>query len=170
MQLTLWTTPKNDLIKGFEKEENEFNQQLLAKLRIKVTPEETKRFGAEFISSIFAVKQESLDRKMISLKNELQKIEGYPIVTEINWTLEGDSIQVEKKGAMSVEEEMKEATSQNLGGMLAKALAKKDEKGGKKETSETKPAFYSYLEVKAIKLSEVPEKNFEVPPGYKLVK
>jgi hypothetical protein len=53
--------------------------------------------------------------------------------------------------------------------MLSKALAgKKGEK--KSEKDESQPTFYSYTEVKSIKLSEVPDKNFDIPEGYKLAK
>lgn len=156
MKLNLWTTPKNDLIKGLEKQENEFNQQLMAKLGMKVSPEEMKKFGGEFVTSMFAIKSDDVNKKLVNLKEELQKIEGYPIVTEINWLLEGDSTQSTKT-----------ETPSDIGGMLAQALAKK---GKKPEVSEAKPAFYSYIEIKSIKLSEIPDKNFEVPQGYKLVK
>lgn len=162
MTITRWTTPKNDLIKEFEKEENEFNRLLLEKMGAKVSPEETKRFGAEFIASMFSIQKDNINNKMANLKDELKKIEGYPIVTEIKWALEGDS---SKKTTIAKEE--KEEIPKGMGEMLTKALAKK---GEKKESGEAKLAFYSYIEVKSIKLHEVSEKDFEVPQGYKLVK
>jgi len=159
------------LIKGYEKQENEFNKQLLEKMGVKVSPTEMKQFGTEFITSMFSMKQADVDKKMVNLKDELQKIEGYPIVTEISWLLEGDSTRA-KKEEMAKEEEKEETEkpSGGLGGMLAKALTKKADKGEKKESAGPKPVFYSYIEVKSIRLSEVPENNFEVPQGYKLVK
>jgi hypothetical protein len=169
MTITLWTTPKNDLIKGFEKQENEFNQQLMDKMGMKISPDEMKRFGTEFITSMFTMNQEDVNKKMVNLKDELQKIEGYPIVNEISWTLEGDSTKARQE-EMTKEEEETEKPSGGLGGMLANALAKKGNKGEKKGTGETKPAFYSYIEVKSIKLNEIPEKEFDIPAGYKLVK
>jgi len=170
MTITLWTTPKNDLIKGLEKEEGEFNKQFLAKMETEVSADEMKQFGTEFITSMFSMKQDDVNKKMVNLKDELRKIEGYPIVTEISWTLEGDTVKTAKE-AMTTEEEKEETEKPSgLEGMLSKALTKKLEKGEKEETGKTEPAFYSYIEVKSIKLSDVPEKNFEVPEGYKLVK
>ncbi len=169
MTITLWTTPKNDLIKGLEKEEKEFNKQFLAKMGTEVSADEMKQFGTEFITSMFSMKQDDVNKKMVNLKDELQKIEGYPIVTEISWILEGDTAKP-AKAEMTTEEEKEEAEKPSgLEGMLSKALTEKLEKGEKKETGKTEPAFYSYIEVKSIKLSDVPEKNFEVPEGYKLV-
>lgn len=161
MMITLWATPKNDLIKEFEKQENEFNKQLLAKIGTRVSPEQMKRFGAEFITSMFSIEKDEVNKKMVNLSDELKKIEGYPIVTEIKWTLEGEK---SKKETMTEEEE---EMPKGMGEAFAQALAKK---GEKKAGAETEPAFYSYVEVKSIKLSEVPEKDFEVPQGYKLVK
>jgi hypothetical protein len=169
--ITLWTTPKNDLIKGFETQDNAFNQQLMNKIGMKISPNEMKQFGTEFITSMFTMNQDSVNKKMVNLKDELQKIEGYPIVTEMSWTLEGDSTKA-KQQEMTKEEEKQETEkpSGGLGGMLANALAPKGNKGEKKETGGTKPAFYSYIEVKSIKLNEVPENEFDIPGGYKLVK
>lgn len=169
MTITLWTTPKNDLIKGFEKQEKEFNQQLMNKMGMKISPNEMKQFGSEFITSMFTMNQEDVDKKMVNLKDELQKIEGYPIVTEISWTVEGDSTKAKQEEMTKEEEKKKTEEPSGLGGMLSQALmGKKGEK--KSETGETKPAFYSYIEVKSIKLNEVPEKEFDIPGGYKLVK
>ena len=171
MTISLWTTPKNDLIKGFETQENEFNQQLMDKMGMKISPNEMKQFGTEFITSMFTINQDSVNKKMVNLKDELQKIEGYPIVTEISWIVEGDSTKA-KQEAMTKEEKKQETekpSSGGLGGMLSQALM--GNKGEKKnETGETKPAFYSYIEVKSIKLNEVSENEFDIPGGYKLVK
>ncbi|MEO0092697.1 MAG: hypothetical protein ABIK67_00355 [candidate division WOR-3 bacterium] len=154
MKITLWVTPRSELIKKLEEEENEFNRMFMAKMKTKVSPEEMKRLGSEFITSMFAMKPDDVNKKMINLKEELQKIEGYPIVTEIKWTL------AEKSGE-------KERTAKDWDEMLAQALAKK---GEDKSSGTDEAAFYSYSEVKSIKLGEVPDKNFEVPSGYKLVK
>jgi hypothetical protein len=170
MTITLWTTPKNDVIKGLQSEENEFNKKFLAKLGSEVSPDEMKQFGTEFITSMFSMNQDDVNKKMVNLKDELQKIEGYPIVTEISWILEGDTAKPAKAEVTAEEEKEETEKPSGLEGMLAKALTEKLEKGEKKETGKTEPAFYSYIEVKSIKLSEVPEKNFEVPEGYKLVK
>ncbi|MFB0508973.1 MAG: hypothetical protein ACETVX_00590 [bacterium] len=166
MTINLWTTPKTDVIKGLEKQENEFNKQLFDKMGMKISPDEMKRFGTEFITSMFTMKQDDVNKKMVNLKEEMQKIEGYPIVTEISWTIEGDTLKAKEE-----EESQEEAETEmpsGLGKMLAKPMAPK--KGEKKEPGKAEPAFYSYNEVKSIKLSEVPEKNFEVPEGYNLVK
>jgi hypothetical protein len=169
MTITLWTTPKNDLINGFEKQEKEFNQQLMNKIGMKISPNEMKQFGTEFITSMFTMNQDSVNKKMVNLKDELQKIEGYPIVTEISWTVEGDSTKAKQEEMTKEEEKKKTEKPSGLGGMLSQALmGKKGEK--KNETGETKPAFYSYIEVKSIKLNEVAEKEFDIPEGYKLVK
>ena len=170
MTITLWTTPKNDLIKGLENEENQYNKQFLAKMGTDVSPEEMKQFGTEFITSMFSMNQDDVNKKMVNLKDELQKIEGYPIVTEISWILEGDTAKPAKEEMATEEEKEETEKPSGLGGMLSKALTKKLEKGEKGETGKTEPAFYSYIEVKSIKLSDVPENNFEVPEGYKLVK
>ncbi len=170
MTITLWTTPKNDLIKGLEKEEKEFNKQFLGKMGTEVSPDEMKQFGTEFITSMFSMNQDDVNKKMVNLKDELQKIEGYPVVTEISWTLEGDTAKPAKEEMATEEEKEETEKPSGLEGMLSKALTKKLEKGEKEETGKSEPAFYSYIEVKSIKLSDVPEKNFEVPEGYKLVK
>lgn len=162
MTTTLWTTKETDEIKKVAKEEQEFNKKLAEKVGIEISPEEQQQLGIGFFSQTFNLSEKEAAQKIGELTKEFQKIDGYPIVTEVKWAFEGDTLKKEKK---SEEPEAEEAPS-GFGGMLKEAFGPKP----KPESKGLQTLFYSYREIKSLKTAQLEDKGFEVPTGYKLIK
>ncbi len=174
MTTELWNTTEDARIRTLEKEESEFNQAYMKKLGIEMTQQDIQKFGLSMLGSAMG---DAAD----SLKKEMSKIKGYPIVTSVRWEARAD----EKTGAQQKPEARKEQEkeqegdedmdiSKGLGGIMGgfmkkKMIEKQKEKKAREEEKGTKPIFESYSEIKGIDTSTLADSLFDVPTGYKKI-
>jgi hypothetical protein len=160
MTLTMWTTTPTDAIKQVQAEEAAFDKAYLAKLKADAAPEQSTMMGAEYLMTLGMTDTE-MREGLKKAGEEMAKIQGYPIVTEIKWEVPVDTSA--RKKSESEPESRDQSGLPNISGMLNKALEKKFAPN----PAEAGVVFSSYLEVKSIKVDPVPDKDFEVPEGYK---
>lgn len=172
MTTDLWNTTEDARIRTLEKEESEFNRAYMKKLGIEMTQQDIQKFGLTMLGSAMG---DAAD----SLKKEMSKIKGYPIVTSVRWEARAD----EKTGAQQKPEARKKQEkekegdedtdiSEGLGGILGgfmkkKMTEKQKEKNAREDEKGTKPLFESYFEIKGIDTSTLADSLFDVPAGYK---
>ncbi|HMK65054.1 MAG TPA: hypothetical protein VK564_04615, partial [Thermodesulfobacteriota bacterium] len=99
MLTNLWTTPETPVIRKVREEESVYNKALAKKMGMDLSPEEAKKLGMTAMAGLMKGSSEEMQKGMIRVKNEMVKIQGYPIRTVINWNMEGD------KGAPGAQEE-----------------------------------------------------------------
>jgi hypothetical protein len=165
MTIKEWTTPESDLIKQAKTQEEAFQQAYTAKLSMTSTPDQSKVLGTEYLATM-GMNEKELADKVKSNAAELAKIQGYPIVTETKWEVQGDTTKL--KRADRDEEVEEPGTPTSLGGlqnMLGNAIAKQI--APKPDESQAGVVFSSYMEIKSIKVGPTPDQDYEVPEGYK---
>ena len=166
MLTNLWTTPETPVIRKVREEESVYNKALAKKLGMDLSPEEAKKMGMTAMAGLMKGSPEEMQKGMIRVKNEMAKIQGYPIRTVINWNLEGD------KGAPGSQEERPSKTDRGeglgglLGGLMGKLTSKKTEDKGSGSEGGGAPFFSTTLEVKTLAADSLPGEQFEIPPGY----
>ncbi|MBN2411398.1 hypothetical protein JXQ31_06870 [candidate division KSB1 bacterium] len=111
-----------------------------------------------------------------TLMNEMKKIDGYPIKTDMNYTVTNHAMKSSQgEGETESEEEGDQIALDDikgsLGGLFGKKLAQKaSEKVAKPESTGAVEIFQFVSEVKNIKSGSIDSQMFEVPGNYKLKK
>ncbi len=169
MTVDFWLTPVTEVLTQAQKEKGEFNQKMLEKLGLEVSPQQMEQLGLNMITIMYGVDSDDAQEKLEEVAEELAKLEGYPIVTEVKWRLEAKEAEPEPEPEPV---EKKPSFPTSLGG-LRSALKKQVTKEIVKQIPEPKlPEFLftSYIEVKSVAVDELPASDFEVPEGYTRVK
>jgi hypothetical protein len=166
MMTSLWTTPETPVIRKVREEESVYNKALAKKMGMDLSPDEAKKMGMAAMGGLMKASSEEMQKGMIRVKNEMAKIQGYPIRTIINWNMEG-----EKGGPGSQEERPAKADRGEgigglLGGLMGKLTPKKAEDKGSGQEGSGAPFFSTTLEIKSLGVDSLPGEQFEIPPGY----
>jgi hypothetical protein len=159
MTMNEWTTPLTDVLKQAEAQEAAYAQAYAAKLGLPMSAEKAQTMGMAYLATVGMTEAEMAER-MKGFGAELAKIQGYPIVTEVKWQVQGDTSKSEEPEAPKSSSGMP-----SLGGMLGKALA--DKVMPKTSAADAGVVFSTYIEVKAVKVGETSDADYEVPKGYK---
>lgn len=165
MMTNLWTTPETSLIKKVRGEEMAFNKALAKKMGIDLSPDEAKKMGLTVLGGLMKAPKEEMQKGLIKVKEEMSKIQGYPIRTQINWNLEGEKGGPQEEKA-SKPPEGSQGIGGLLGGLMGKLVQKKGEDKGPGEGGKGAPFFSTTFEVKSLNIDAVPAETFEVPAGY----
>jgi len=168
MMTSLWTTPETSLIRKVREEEMVFNMALAKKMGMDLSPDEAKKMGMAVLGGLMKASQEEMQQGLIRVKDEMSKIQGYPIRTTINWNMEGE------KGTGTSQEERPPSRSSDrsegmggfLSGLLGKMVPKKTEDKGSGQEGKGAPFFSTTIEVKSMAVEPLPAETFEVPTGY----
>jgi hypothetical protein len=166
MTTNLWTTPETPLTRKVREEESVYNKALAKKLGMDLSPEEAKKMGLMAMGALMKADSEEMQKGLIRVKNEMAKIQGYPIRTTINWNVEGD------KGAPGSQEEKtgKPERAEGIGGLLGglggKLASKKTEDKGAGQGGGSAPFFSTTVEIKSMAAEGLPNETFEIPSGY----
>ena len=166
MTTNLWTTETTEVIKTAQAEEKAFDDALMAKLNANVIPDKTKLMGAEYLIAL-GISQAAVTEGMIKAAEEMSKIQGYPIVTEVKWEVPGDTTA--KKAPEAKPKSTGMFGLPNVRDMVGNAIEKKVEEQIAPKPGQAGVVFTSHLEVKSLKVAAVPDKDFEIPEGYKKV-
>jgi len=165
MTTDLWTTPLTDDLKKAKAAQDAFNKAYARKLGADMDTAEMKDFGSAMLTSMYGVDSKEAAAGLSRVSAEMQKVEGYPIVTEVTWRFKEDTL----KAAVKPEsEEPKQEQPTSLGGLLSNKIAKAVTKEPK-EPAKKDVLFSSHMEVKSVAASAVAPEDFEIPAGYKKV-
>jgi hypothetical protein len=166
MLTSLWTTPETPVIRKVREEESVYNKAMAKKMGMDLSPEEAKKMGMAAMGAVMKASSEEMQKGMIRVKNEMAKIQGYPIRTTINWNMEGE------KGAAASQEERPAKADRGegigglLGGLMGKLAPKKTEEKGSGQEGSGAPLFATTLEIKSLTADSLPGDLFEIPTGY----
>ena len=111
--------------------------------------------------------------QMRKLAEEMRKIEGYPVRTEMLFTITTHAMAAQKPEE-SAQEEEKNAEPTDVKGALGGMFGKKLKEMAKAKAAKSegdpnrKELFQSIHELKTIAVGDIPAEQFEVPAGYKL--
>jgi len=105
--------------------------------------------------------------QMETLENEIQKLDGYPIINDMKLTMTKNAMPEEKEAK---EEKVTLKDIQNdFGGLLGKKIMKNAKKNKKKDE---KPSVIKILRIKSeissLNTNDIAQTKFEVKKGYKL--
>jgi hypothetical protein len=170
----LWNTPETKEIRSLQKEELEFSKAYMKQLGLTVSPEEAQKFGMTAVAGMLGDDEQSVKIKLKELQDKLSKIKGFPIVTAVQWEVEMPE-SARRSGDEGVEKESEGLDISGgigglLGGIAKKAAKKKAAESAKEKAAAGQVLFDFYSEVRRIDVSSIPSSDFEVPPGYKLMK
>ncbi len=155
-----WNTPLTDALKAAQAAEAEFNRKLYKKMGVEVSTEQMQDMGAALLTGTYGLDSRQTAQKLAEVSAELAKVSGYPIVTETQWRVKGDS--------SAKSEPEPEPASGGLSGMLSRKIA--GAVAPKRPNPNADLLFSSYSELKSVKVEALPPARFEVPAGYKPAK
>lgn len=169
MENHLWNTPRTGQIAKLHSEEEKFHKALAKKIGI-VSASDAKQMGMQALASMTSMSEDEMKKGMTRVKNEMAKMEGYPIRTVVNWNMEGDGKQTAsaKEEASSEREERPTNLTGGLGGLISGLAGKVVQKKAAEKTAGGKDSsmFASTLEVKSIDTGSVASSAFDIPEGF----
>lgn len=168
MVTDLWTTPETSLIKKVREEEMVYNKALAKKMGLDISLDEANKMGLAALGGLMKASSEEMKKGLSRVKNEMSKIQGYPIRTTIRWDLEGE------KGARPSQEERSPEKSSDrsegigglLSGIMGKMVQKKTDDKGTSPEGKGGSFFSTTVEIKSLGISPLPAETFEIPDGY----
>jgi len=174
MEENLWTTPEaKDLIQ-LRKEEESFGLAMAKELGLETSPRDLENMGSAMAAAMTGTEEKDLRKSLARAANELKKIKGYPIVTEVEWFLKEspDSAkkkEVEKPSSQDSGVNMSGGIKGALGGFASKMAAKQLEKkmADREKAQEGKPLISIHSEIQSVSVAPVPDSAFEIPAGFK---
>ena len=166
----IWTTPKTNTIARGEGIENEFNKNYLGSMGIDAAATREMILGTSWVNLFQQTGQQGdMEKPNASNQdaiNEMNKIEGTPIVVEGKFFVLSD--KKDEQGNGEKEEKKKDSglnVKRRLGGFLKRAVEKKKEK-----PKGPQPAITYHTEVLQWEVKPVQIDWFTVPSDYKLKK
>jgi len=161
----VWTTPLNAQMREALGVEQTFGRAYVASQprahapaagdRAQVMPPEVTKLMLGYLASLTPA-----DRAAIAnAGKQLAKIQGHPILTHIEWRLEGNACGAKESDSAGGGQPGMTAVLANVGSLFGK----KDDKGA----ATAKPILDFTVEVKALKVEPVRDSMFAVPTGYK---
>lgn len=169
MKSNLWTTPETADITRVREEQQAYHQAYLKKAGFEISPEEARRLGLNMFASFSGASEKEIERGLAKVAAEWKKVHGYPIVTHVEWTLEG---QEGKSSAASRPRQEESGGSGGLGSGLGGFLGALRGGSGQGQSSsspgggEVGPLITMTTEVKSIKVAPAPSSQFEVPSDF----
>jgi hypothetical protein len=164
VNVDVWTAPVNAQMRAAMETEAAFNKAYMASApraraprpgETQVVPGDMVRMMSAYLHNLSAADRAALQRGI----GELNKVKGHPILTKMEWLLEGN--------ACGAAEEKKQSPAQQSGGEIVSGITglfgKKDEKPA------ATPVVSFTFEVKQLGVVPVHDSAFSVPAGYKRV-
>jgi hypothetical protein len=164
VNVDLWTTAPNASMRQAMETEAAFAKAFTASSpraaaprrgEAQVVPADMVRMMTAYLHSLSAADRASLQRAA----NELNKVKGQPIRTQIDWLLEGNACGA----AEEQQQRQAQPSARSMLGGLGSLVGKKEEK------PETAPVVSFTMEVKQLGVVPAHDSLFDVPAGYKRV-
>jgi hypothetical protein len=172
----LWTTALNSDLKKAQDEEMKFNQEYLKRIGLDMEKMQKDVLGLQWITLLKQMDPKNRNNAEIDnaqFVKEMQKIEGYPIVTDGKYYVINPQQQKQQQAQAQEQEEERQSgppappsMNKMFGGLMKKAVKKEE-----KPKQETGPpaALEFYTELIKYQLQDVAAAEFGVPAGYKEV-
>ncbi len=163
--LDVWTTPLNAQMREAIGVEQTFARAYVAGQprahaaaagdRAQVMPPEVTRLMLGYLANLSPAARAAIS----NAGKQLAKIQGHPILTHIEWRLEGNACGAKDSDSSAGGQPSTTSVLANVGNLFGK----KEEKGA----ASAKPILDFTVEVKALKVEPVRDSAFAVPTGYK---
>ncbi|HUU39173.1 MAG TPA: hypothetical protein VMW46_13335 [Candidatus Desulfaltia sp.] len=163
LETLVWTTPMSGELEKAREEEARFSKAYLEKIGISFDHKQEDILGTRWLAILdsFSMKRDGAPRDFSKAAGELQKIEGYPIVTD------GKYFATSQKPAGESAEQGEETSKDvkgAIGGLLKKTLKKKPADSA---AAANEPALTFHTEVLEISTPSLGASDFQVPANYK---
>jgi hypothetical protein len=174
MVSTLWVTPETAAIQQARKEQSAFAQAYMKKLGMEINPGQVSEFGTAMAAALTGAGNDELAKVLKRVPAEMKKIQGYPVVTQIDWYMK-DPDAAKQETSTAPEESAEIDTANGLGGALGSFAANMTKKSVNKKIKEReqanadKPMISITSEVQSVSTHAVPAAQFAVPAGYKKI-
>lgn len=163
----LWNTADdNAKVQALRREQDQFDRNMARKLGLEMTPERSMQLGYTAIAGSLEDTDADTRKEMEKVARELEKIKGYPILTEI--TIQVPEEQGGGSGDSGDKKEDKDLMGQAVGSLM-KFIGDKKEKPEKGKEGMV-VAFESSFEIKSIDPAKIKGDMFLPPKGFKKVK
>jgi len=163
LETVVLTTPLSGELENAREEEFRFSKAYLEKIGLDVDQMQQDILGTKWLAILdsFSMKRDGAPRDFSKASGELQKIKGYPILTDGQYFATG-----QKPVGESAEqgEETSKDVKGAIGGLLKKTLKKKPADSA---TDANTPALTFHTEVLEISTPGLGAGDFQVPAGYK---
>lgn len=168
MTTDLWTTPDTDSLNQARIIEAEFNRRYAEKSGVEAPAGDQGALGIGMLTMTYGIDAVEAGARLARVAAEMEKVKGYPIVTEVKWQIKPDSVPPDPVGDDEKPARELPTSVGGLGRMLGSGAAKAILKPSAPPAPDI--LFSSYTEVRAIDLAGLPEAGFEIPAGYSRVK
>lgn len=169
MTARLWTTPETVEIRAAHAEAQAYMQAYLKKLGFAMSPEEARRFGIGAMVGATGLSETEQERALARFAAEMAKIQGYPIVTEVDWNMEGsgggEARERPAPGGGGAQPGLGELMGQ-LGKLLGGGGQKPAAESQRPEGEGPAPLFNMHMEVKSLKVTPPQPAQYEIPVGF----
>jgi hypothetical protein len=163
LETLVWTTPLSGELENAREEEFKFSKAYLEKIGLDVDQAQQDILGTKWLAILdsFSMKRDGAPRDFSKASGELQKIKGYPILTDGQYFTTGQ--KPEGESGEQGEEKSKDVKGA-IGGLLKKTLKKKPADSAADANA---PALTFHTEVLEISTPGLGAGDFQVPAGYK---
>lgn len=178
MVTNFWMTPLTSDLKRALDEEVKFQKAYFTKMGLTFSPKDQEIFGGAALKMMLGLGDKNTGDLLAKLKDKTKDLNGYPIVTESEWTVKEDPKAVQRRKDEQAKADSDDspevsadpkAMAGNLLGSFAKKKMKQRQEAKEKER-EGKPQFSAYHEVVSVSVAGVDAATFDVPAGFKKVK
>jgi hypothetical protein len=169
MTTTLWLTPLTDKLRQVQAEQKRFYDAYVARTNTRLSPDEAAGYGLSFLTVMLGLSEQEAAANLAKVRAELGKLQGYAVVTDVNWRVRGDS-SAQTTAAAPPEPAAPSPLSLSRGGLgdyVGGRIAQQAMQGRTQPSTDL--AFSSYSEVTLVSTDPVDPTHFVVPEGYRRV-
>ncbi|MGE0311888.1 MAG: hypothetical protein AB7P21_09765 [Lautropia sp.] len=156
IRMDLWTTPETGAVREAKAVTDAFERRYVAAVTRGATP--VGQFLPPKVNGAMAALMKNFDandqRTMARWAAEMRKIRGFPVMTEMNWTAQGEVCVGSGAGTPSPQ------AAAGIGGMLGGLF------GGRRPDGAPAPLITFSHEVKTLAVRPVADNVFDLPPDY----
>ncbi len=161
MSLHAWTTPVTADIRAAQAQLGAYGRAYLERIRADMPPDEARQLGLATMFASAGLGEEEQRRAIAKAAAELAKIQGYWIVTQVEWYGSGSGARAADGGGAP-------PRGDDLGSALGKLFGGGGGKPAPAASDGKRPVFDLYSEIRSLKLVSGEPARFEVPAGYTL--
>jgi hypothetical protein len=161
MTTRVWTTPETAEIRAVQAQEQAYARAYLQRVRADLAPDRAKALGLGTLFGITGLGEEEQRRASAAAARELAKIQGYWIVTKVEWRADGGAAAGGGAGSPRPED---------IGAALGKLFGGGAGKGGDAPKDGQRPLLDLHTEVRSLAVAPAAPGRFEVPSDYTLKK
>ena len=161
MNLHAWTTPVTADIRAAQAQLGAYERAYLERIRADMPPDEARQLGLATMFASAGLGEEEQRRATAKAATELAKIQGYWIVTQVEWYGSGGGARAADGGGAP-------PRGDDLGSALGKLFGGGGGKPAPAASDGKRPVFDLYSEIRSLKLVSGEPARFEVPAGYTL--